>query len=62
MIGQGSIALRWKPDTELDYRIELATSWQANDKVYIALCISCQNMFTLQILDIVNQTLENTLR
>ncbi|KAI7907513.1 mono-functional DNA-alkylating methyl methanesulfonate N-term-domain-containing protein [Cokeromyces recurvatus] len=47
-----SVITKWEPDIGTDYHIELATSWQINDKVYIALCIMYKDMFTLYILNI----------
>lgn len=61
-IGHGAVSLQWKLDTEVGYRIELATCWKEHDKIYIALCIAYQGKFTLQILEIVNQIVENTER
>lgn len=57
-----SLLLKWKPDIQEGYRIELAISWHDGDDIFVALCITQLNTFTLQVLSIKNQERDNTTR
>lgn len=56
------VILQWKPDIQEEYRIELAISWNDDDDIFVAILLTQQNAFTLQVLSIPNQDEYNTAR
>lgn len=46
------ILAQWKPEADMDYRIELATSWHDDADIYIAVCIMKEDAFILQVLSV----------
>lgn len=56
------VILQWNPDIQEEYRIELAISWNDDDDIFVAILLTQQNAFTLQVLSIPNQDEYNTAR
>ena len=55
-IGSKEVLLNCTPNIGTEDRIEIATCWQIEDAIYVALCIVRDDSFSLEIVNIISNS------
>ncbi|CEP08235.1 hypothetical protein [Parasitella parasitica] len=55
-IGSTDILLHYKPSSTSNDRIAIATSWQLDNAIYVALCITREDTFSLEIVNVISNS------